>query len=94
MANIDIRGPGDYKWYFHTSRGGNVWLEGKGKPIPLDQPLVNHVDSISPIEFWNSRCTRKKTFNPGTLPLERDAPTIALLTLEKIDSLCLDHQRS
>ena len=59
MANIDIKGPEDYKLYFHTSMEGNVWLDGKGKPIPLDQPLVNQVDSISPTGFLNSRCTRK-----------------------------------
>ena len=59
MANMDIKGPEYYKFYFHTSMEGNVWLDGKGKPIPLDQPLVNQVDSISPTELWNSRCTRK-----------------------------------
>ena len=47
MANIDIKGPEDYNLYFHTSMEGNVKLDGKGKPIPLDQPLVNHVDSNS-----------------------------------------------
>ena len=57
MANIDIKGPEDYKLYFHTSREGNAWLDGKGKPIPLDQ--VSPVDSISPIELWNSKCTKK-----------------------------------
>ena len=50
MANIDIKGPKDYKLYFHTSMEGNVWLDGKGIPIPLDQPLVNQVDSISPTD--------------------------------------------
>ena len=39
MANTDIKGPEDYKLYFHTSREGNVWLDGKGKPILLDSPL-------------------------------------------------------
>ena len=58
MDNINIKGPEEYRLYFHTSMEGNVWLDGKGKPIPLDQPLVNHVDSISPQELWNSRCTR------------------------------------
>ena len=59
MANIDIKGPEDYKFYFHISMEGSVWLDRNGKPIPLDLPLVNQVDSISPTEFWNSRCTRK-----------------------------------
>ena len=77
MAKIDIKGPEDYKLYFHTSREGNIWLDGKGKPIPLDQPLVNHVDSISPIELWNSRCTRK-SIHPKDTPLQREGPTIVL----------------
>ena len=47
---------------------GNVWLDGKGNPIPLDQPLVNHVDSISPTELWNSRCTRKSIHHKDTPP--------------------------
>ena len=68
MANIDIKGGEDCKLYFHTSREGNVWLDGKDKPIPLDQTLVSHVDSISPIELWNSRCTRKSIHPKGTPP--------------------------
>ena len=68
MVNIDIKGPEDYKLYFHTSMKGNVWLDGKGEPIPLDQPLVNHVDSISPIELLKSRCTRKSIHPKDTLP--------------------------
>ena len=71
MANLDIKGPEDYKLYFHTSMEGNVWLDGKGKPIPLDQPLVNQVDSISPTELWNSRCNRK-SIHPQGHPLERE----------------------
>ena len=47
---------------------GNVWLDGKGKPMPLDQPLVNHVDSISSTELWNSRCTRKSIHSMDTPP--------------------------
>ena len=67
MDNINIKGPKEYKLYFHTSMEGNVWLDGRGKPIPLDQLLVSHVDSISPKELWNSRCTRK-SINPKDTP--------------------------
>ena len=70
MANIDIKGPENYKLYFHTSREGNVWLDRKGKPIPLDQPLFSNLDSISPTEFWNSRCTRK-SIQPEDTPLRK-----------------------
>ena len=67
MANIDIKGHEDYRLYFHRSREENVWLDGKGKPIPHDQTLVIHADSISPIELWNSRCTRK-SIHPKDTP--------------------------
>ena len=68
MDNINIKGPEEYKLYFHTSMEGNVWLDGKGKPIPLDQPSVNQVDSISQKELWNSRCTRKSIHPKDTPP--------------------------
>ena len=35
---------------------------------PLDQPLVSHVDSISAIEPWNNRCTRKTIHPKDTSP--------------------------
>ena len=38
MANIDIKGPEEYILYIYTSREGNVWLDGKGKPFPLTNP--------------------------------------------------------
>ena len=47
---------------------GKVCLDGKGKPISLDQPLVNQVDFISPTELWNSRCTRKSIHPKDTPP--------------------------
>ena len=72
MANIDIKEPEDYKLYFHTSMGGNVWLDGKNKPIPIDQPLVNHVDCISPTKLWNSRCTGKSIHPKDTPPRKGD----------------------
>ena len=68
MANIGIKGPKDYKLYFQTSREGNVWLDGNGKQTPFDQPLVSHVVSISPIELWNSRCSRKGIHPKDTTP--------------------------
>ena len=66
MANIDIKEPEDYKLYFHTSMEGYICLDGKGKPIPLDQPLVNQMDSISATELWNNRCTRKSIHSNDT----------------------------
>ena len=42
-------------------------LMGRINQSPLDQPLVSHVGSISPIEWWNSRCTRKSIY-PKDIP--------------------------
>ena len=67
MAEVNIKGPEDYKLYFHTSREGNVSLDGKGKPIPLDQTIASHVDSFSPIELLKSRCTTK-SIHPKNMP--------------------------
>ena len=57
MTEVNIKGPEDYHKYFHVSGEGNVWLDGKGKPIPLDSPLNNHVDCKHHIELWNGRST-------------------------------------
>ena len=83
MAEVNIKGPEDYKLYFYTSRKGNVWLDVKGKPIPLDQPLVSHVDSICQIELWNSRCARKN-IHPRDTSKEREGPTIALQLIKTL----------
>ena len=68
MDNINIKGPSECKLYFHTTMEGYVWLDGKGKPIPPDQPLVNQVYSISPKELWNSRFIRKRIHPKDTPP--------------------------
>ena len=81
MDNINIKGSEEYKLYFHTLMEGNVWLDGKGKPIPPDQPLVNQVDSFSPKELWNSRCTRN-SIHPKDTPLEREGPTTVLQLID------------
>ena len=73
MDNINIKRPEEYKLYFHTSMEGNVWLDGKGKPIPLDQPLVNQALTISPYELWNGRCTRTSIHPKDTPPRQRGA---------------------
>ena len=73
MDNINIKGPEEYNLYFHTSMEGNVWLDGKGKPIPLDQPLVNQACTISPYELWNARCTRTSIHPKDTPPRQGGA---------------------
>ena len=39
MAEVNIKRPKDYHKYFHVSGEGNLWLDGRGKPITLDSPL-------------------------------------------------------
>ena len=58
MAEVNIKGPEDYYKYFHVSGEGNIWLDGKGKRIPFDSPLNNHVDCKHPIELRNGKGTR------------------------------------
>ena len=73
MVKLDIKGPEDYKLHFNTLREGTVWLDGKGKPIPLDQLLVNHVVSISTKGLWSSRCSRKIIHLKDTPPRKEGA---------------------
>ena len=73
MDNINIKGPEEYNLYFNTSREGNVWLDGKGKPIPLDQPLANQACTISPYDLWNARCTRTSIHPKDTPPRQGGA---------------------
>ena len=73
MDNINIKGPEEYNLYFHTSREGNVWLDGKGKPIPLDQPLANQACTISPYDLWNARCTTTSIHPKDTPPRQGGA---------------------
>ena len=55
------------------SSAGLVWLDKKGNPIPLSQPLDMHVETINPLELWNSiemqNKVHKQTFvAPSTGP--------------------------
>ena len=40
----------------------------KGKPIPLDSLLNNHVDCKHPIELWNGKSTRSGLHSKDTPP--------------------------
>ena len=35
----DIKGPEDYKNYYHTNGLGDIWVDGKGHPIELTVPI-------------------------------------------------------
>ena len=73
MDNINIKGPEVYNLCFHTSMEGNVWLDQKGKPISLDQPLANQACTISPYDLRNARCTRTSIHPKDTPPRQGGA---------------------
>ena len=58
MAEVNIKGSEDYHKYSYVSGEGNILLDGKGKPIPIESPLKSHIDCKHPIELWNGRGTR------------------------------------
>ena len=61
MAHSLIKGPEDYKLFFHTDGEGNIWLDGKRNPISRDNPLTEtQVDSIYPLDLWHGRNARSK----------------------------------
>ena len=44
-----IKGPEDYKNYYHTNSLEDTWVDGKGHPIELTVPLQGQqVQSVSP----------------------------------------------
>ena len=73
MDTPKIMGPQDYQRFYHTSLEGLVWLDKKGNPISLSNPLGMHVEAIDPSELWNSIQTQNKVQKqnltaPGTNP--------------------------
>ena len=71
MATKDhftIRGPEDYKLYYHMSPEGHIWLDAKNNPIPLNSQLVGHIESIDPYTYWQSRATRTSIHSSVTPP--------------------------
>ena len=77
----EINEPDDYQKYFHRGiETGNVWIDGKGKHIPLNVPLSGqHVDNIGPTTSWNSRQTGGKILQEH--PAQSPVPTIITVTL-------------
>ena len=65
----DIKGPEDYKNYYHTNGLGDIWVDGKGHPIELSVPLQGQqVQSVSPETLWHGRQTRHMTHTDATIP--------------------------
>ena len=54
MDHPKIPGPKDYQKFDHMSSADLVWLDKKGNPIPCSQPLDMHVETINPLDLWNS----------------------------------------
>ena len=60
MSIADIKGPKDYAKFYHTNSAGDIWLDGKNHPIPLEHPLTTHVSFIDAKSLWHARQTRSK----------------------------------
>ena len=74
-----INGCQDYSKFYHTSSEGQVWLDGKGNPIPLSHTLGAHVEAIDPTELWNSIQTRSKVYRQN-IPVLGHGPTNSTAT--------------
>ena len=101
MDHPKITGPEDYQKFYHMSSAGLVWLDKKGNPIPLLQPLDMHVETINPSELWNSiemwNKVHKQTFvAPSTGPTNSttiDAKVPILTTPTSPIMECHDEER-
>ena len=54
MNTTGILTPDDYSKLYHTDKNGQIWVDGRGLPIPLTQTLNNHVDLVTPERLFNS----------------------------------------
>ena len=54
-----ITKPEDYQLIYHSNTDGHIWVDAKGKPIPLAQQLTGHIDTVDPANLWNSRVTKQ-----------------------------------
>ena len=41
-----ITKPEDYQLIYHSNTDGHIWVDAKGKPIPLTQQLTGHIDTV------------------------------------------------
>ena len=96
MDQTKILGPQDYQKFFHTSSEGLVWLDKKGNPIPLSQPLDMHVETIDPSELWNSiqmrnRVHKQNFTDPDTGPTNNMTINWNVPILMTLTSPIMDH---
>ena len=58
----EVKGPDDYQNHYHTTDDGKVWVDKKGKLIPLSKALTEQeklsCSTISPQDLWEARQTR------------------------------------
>ena len=63
----DIKGPEDYKNYYHSDSLEYIWVDVKGHPIDLTVPLEGQqVQSVSPETLWHGRQTRHMSCTGAT----------------------------
>ena len=53
-----ITKPEDYQLIYHSNTDGHIWVDAKGRPIPLTQ-LTGPIDAVDPAHMWNSRVTKQ-----------------------------------
>ena len=70
MNAVGIMTPGDYSKLYHTDRNGQIWVDGRGLPIPLTQTLNTHVGLVAPDRLFNSMQTRGRVL-PHIIPVSR-----------------------
>ena len=81
MAHSPIKGPEDYKLFYHTDGVGNIWINGKRNPISRDNPLTGtQVDSISPLDLCIEG-TQDLRFTPQKPQLREEESSTALLSV-------------
>ena len=65
-----ITKPEDYQLIYHSNTDGHIWVDAKGRPIPLTQQLTGHIDTVGPAHLWNSRVT-KQCFHAVPPPISK-----------------------
>ena len=54
-----ITKPQDYQLIYHSNTDGHIWVDAKGRSIPLTQQLTGYIDAVDPAHLWNSRVTKQ-----------------------------------
>ena len=89
MAEVNIKGPDNYHKYFHVLGEGNVWLDGKGKPIPLNSPLNKLQKSMINTKKCKINAILKCKINRKQKKMERKVMVDFLFSVDFLMLRCL-----